>query len=239
MDPIQLQGDASRTAPQIGTVIIGGGIVGLCLARLLAREGCDVAVVDSGRDAGSSANAGSLHVQMQSRFIRMYPDQVPALERALPLYVAAGGLWRELAAELAAERGADIEFKESGGLMIAETPDQYAFLATKCAREKALGLDVSMIDRAELRRVAPYLGDAAYGAEFCAHEGKLNPLFANAAIMASAQDAGAVILTDTQVTGSSAKEPAIASILAGARCGQGGSSCRRGPARARWRLISA
>jgi glycine/D-amino acid oxidase-like deaminating enzyme len=201
MDPIQLQGDASRTAPQIGTVIIGGGIVGLCLARLLAREGCDVAVVDSGRDAGSSANAGSLHVQMQSRFIRMYPDQVPALERALPLYVAAGGLWRELAAELAAERGADIEFKESGGLMIAETPDQYAFLATKCAREKALGLDVSMIDRAELRRVAPYLGDAAYGAEFCAHEGKLNPLFANAAITASAQDAGAVILTDTQVTG--------------------------------------
>jgi glycine/D-amino acid oxidase-like deaminating enzyme len=201
MDGLQIPDNAPHVPPQIGTVVIGGGIVGLCLARILAREGCDVAVVDSGRDAGSSANAGSLHVQMQSRFIRMYPDQVPALERALPLYVAAGGIWRELAAELAAERGADIEFKESGGLMIAETPEQYAFLEKKCAREKSLGLDVAMIDRAELRRVAPYLGDAAYGAEFCAHEGKLNPLLANAAIMASAQDAGAVVLTDTQVTG--------------------------------------
>jgi peptidoglycan-N-acetylglucosamine deacetylase len=85
MDGLQIPDNAPHVPPQIGTVVIGGGIVGLCLARILAREGCDVAVVDSGRDAGSSANAGSLHVQMQSRFIRMYPDQVPALERALPL----------------------------------------------------------------------------------------------------------------------------------------------------------
>ncbi|MGL4240602.1 MAG: NAD(P)/FAD-dependent oxidoreductase, partial [Beijerinckiaceae bacterium] len=95
-----------------------------------------------------------------------------------PLYVAAVRRWRELAAEL----GADFEQKASGGLMVAEDKQQFGFLRAKCAREKKLGLDVEMLDRTELRRIAPYLGDAVFGAELCRDEGKLSPLKANEAI---------------------------------------------------------
>jgi glycine/D-amino acid oxidase-like deaminating enzyme len=56
----------------IGTLVIGGGVVGLCVAAFLAEDGCDVAVIDDGRTGGSIANAGSLHAQMQSRFMRLY-----------------------------------------------------------------------------------------------------------------------------------------------------------------------
>lgn len=177
-------------------VIVGGGVVGLCLARHLAEAGEAVVVVDDGGHAGTTANAGSLHVQMQSRFIRLYPDQVPALERSLPLYVAAARLWGELEREL----DADFQLKRSGGLMIAETREQYEFLARKCDRERALGLDVEMLGRADLLRLAPYLGEAAYGAELCADEGKLDPLLANAALTRAACAAGARLVTQTRVT---------------------------------------
>ena len=163
---------------EVDIVIAGGGIVGMTAALDLAREGKSVLVIDDGRHSGTNNNAGSLHVQMQSRFIRMYPDQVAGVERSLPLYVAGAHRWQELAAELSA----DFELKASGGLMVAEGAAQFAFLAAKCARERKLGLDVEMLDRAALRGIAPYLGDAVFGAELCRNEGKLSPLKANEAI---------------------------------------------------------
>jgi glycine/D-amino acid oxidase-like deaminating enzyme len=181
---------------EVGVAVIGGGIVGMCAALELAREGQEVLVLDdSARLGGTTANAGSLHVQMQSRFIRMYPDQVPGLERSLPLYVAAGRRWAELEREL----DTSFELKASGGLMVAETPDSYEFLARKCEREKRLGLTVEMLDRAALRNVAPYLGEAVFGAEFCAEEGKLNPLLANQAVRRAVQARGGRIAPEARV----------------------------------------
>jgi glycine/D-amino acid oxidase-like deaminating enzyme len=172
--------------PEVGVAVIGGGIVGMCLARELAIAGCDVALLDDGRHAGSTANAGSLHVQMQSRFLRMYPALVPNLEASLPLYPAAARRWAALADAL----GTDVELRQSGGLMVCEDAASYEFLARKCAREAALGLRVDMLDRAAVRRIAPYLGDAVHGAEFCADEGKLNPLLANQALWRDLQARG-------------------------------------------------
>lgn len=185
------------TPREVAVAIIGGGIVGMCAALELAREGTGVLVLDdAARHAGSTANAGSLHVQMQSRFIRLYPDQVPGLERSLPLYVAAARRWAEMETEL----GTSFELKASGGLMVAETPDSYEFLARKCEREKRLGLTVEMLGRAALQRIAPYLGDAVIGAEFCAEEGKLNPLLANQAIRRALLARGGTIMPEARVT---------------------------------------
>lgn len=181
---------------QVDVAVIGGGIVGMCAALELARAGVETLVLDdAARHGGSIANAGSLHVQMQSRFIRMYPDQVAGVEASLPVYVAAAKRWAELEAEL----GTSFELKASGGLMVAETPDSYEFLARKCERERKLGLDVAMLDRTELRRIAPYLGEAVIGAELCAHEGKLNPLLANQAIRRALLAAGGTLLSEARV----------------------------------------
>jgi len=180
---------------EVDVLVIGGGIVGMAAALDLARDGRAVAIVDDGRHSGTTANAGSLHVQMQSRFIRLYPDLAPNVERSLPLYVAGAARWRELAAEL----GADMEIKQSGGLMVAEDEAQFSFLAAKCARERALGLDVHMLDRAELSRIAPYLGEAALGAEFCLEEGKLSPLKANEAVRKALDTLAVLRLGETRV----------------------------------------
>jgi glycine/D-amino acid oxidase-like deaminating enzyme len=160
------------------TIVIGGGVVGMCVAGFLAQAGADVLVVDAGLANGSNANAGSLHVQMQSRFMQLYPHLVPGLEGTLHLYPKAARYW----AKMEEETGERFELKYSGGLMVAESSEQLDFLAYKADRERALGLDVEILGRERLIEIAPYLGPAVVGAELCKLEGKLNPLLANAAI---------------------------------------------------------
>lgn len=168
-----------RTLPrEFDVAVIGGGIVGSCLAGFLAEEGLGVVLIDDGRIGGTNANAGSLHVQMQSRFMRLYPQNVPGMERQLPLYPKAVAFWQAFERRL----GADFDLKLTGGLMVAESRDQLDFLELKARRERALGLDVDILDRSRLDRIAPYFGPAVVGAELCFNEGKLNPLLCNAAI---------------------------------------------------------
>jgi glycine/D-amino acid oxidase-like deaminating enzyme len=182
---------------EIDVVIVGGGILGICAALFLARDGVGVTVVDSATLGGSTVNAGSLHVQMQSRFIRLEtPARVAAVRRHQRTYVAAVRAWEALSAEL----GTDIELVVKGGLMLAETPEQLAFLAAKCAEEEKLGLAVEMLSASEVQELAPYLTSDVLGAEFCADEGKINTLLANAALERAARSAGVVIRRPVTVT---------------------------------------
>lgn len=70
-------------------LIIVDGIVGRIAALELARAGARVNLVNAAQNAGSTANAGSLHVQMRSRCIRLHPENAPNVERALPDYKQA------------------------------------------------------------------------------------------------------------------------------------------------------
>lgn len=184
------------TLPEIGVLVIGGGVVGTAAAGFLAREGAEVAVIDAGYIGGTTANAGSLHVQMQSVFLQRFPHLVPQLESSLYLYKLAAAYWQTFQDD---ELKTDCEVKVSGGLMIAEDEKQLAFLAKKAKRERELGLDSIILDRSELERIAPYLGPAVIGAELCAHEGKVNPLLANAAMRRWARELGAIQLTEEPV----------------------------------------
>lgn len=166
-------------------LVIGGGIVGQVTAIELAQAGARVTVVDAGINAGSTANAGSLHVQMQSRFMRLYPDQVANIEASLPLYCEAAEEWVRLDAAYG-----PIELVRKGGLMLAEDVNQLAFLEKKAAREAKKGVSVEILDRPALERIAPWLGPQIIGAELCRNEGKVNPLAANLRLRAVADALG-------------------------------------------------
>lgn len=172
-------------------LVIGAGITGIMAALHLSDAGARVTMVDAGENAGTWANAGSLHVQMQSRFMRLYPDQVPAVEASLPLYKAAAEEWVRLDA-----LHGPFELVRKGGLMLAEGSDQLRFLEAKAQREIACGLSVEMLDRAALDRIAPWLGPQIVGAELCHDEGKLNPLIANARLLAELMRRGIVTIRD-------------------------------------------
>jgi glycine/D-amino acid oxidase-like deaminating enzyme len=187
--------------PKLELLIIGGGIVGLCAAIRAAEAGAEVTLVDAGVNAGTTANAGSLHVQLQSRFMRLYPEQAHNVEASLPLYLQAVREWDRLESAYG-----PFEMVRKGGLMLAEDSTQLQFLEAKARREAARGLDVEILDRAALERIAPWLGPQIVGAELCRDEGKLNPLTANIRLRALARQLG-VSFVDDQILAISPGSP--------------------------------
>ncbi|GIX13861.1 MAG: D-amino-acid oxidase [Paracoccaceae bacterium] len=180
------------TPPDV--LVIGGGITGGTAAIALAEAGARVAVLDAGLPAGSAANAGSLHVQLQSRFLRLFPELAPNVEASLPLYVQAVREWEALARRLGG-----FDLVRAGGLMLAGSAAQMRFLEAKAAREAARGVAVELLDRAGLERIAPWAGPGIVGAELCRDEGKLDPLLANRRLAEHAAALGVVRLSGRAV----------------------------------------
>ena len=176
-------------------LVIGGGITGLTCALALAEAGARTLLIDWGRNAGSTANAGSLHVQLQSRFLRMFPDQAPNVEASLPLYLGAVEEWERLDACYG-----PFDLVREGGLMVAESEAQLRFLADKVVRERRHGVAAEILERPDLERIAGWLGPRIVGAELCRNEGKLNPLLANARLKAAAEGVGVNFVRDRITT---------------------------------------
>ena len=119
--PVRLHrvGAAGNEPRRADVVVIGGGLAGLCSALFMAREGADVLVVerDEAGMAASTANAGSLHVQLLSYdFDEHTPEDGGPAAYTLPLAPRSIALWQQIAAEA----GEDLGIRAEGGLMLAE-----------------------------------------------------------------------------------------------------------------------
>ena len=178
--------------------IIGAGIIGICTAYELARDGVDVALIerDQPNAHASGNNAGSMHVQLLAYDFGDLSDAggLPAAQ-TLPLQRESARLWPRLAETL----GVDLEISLTGGLMVAETEAQIAKLAGKAELEARFGTAVEVIGRDQLRDMAPHLSERLVGAAYCAEEGKISPLKAGPAVLSAAQAAGARLFRETEV----------------------------------------
>ncbi len=170
-------------------VVIGGGIVGTCISYYLSCSNKEVVCVDSGEFSGSNSNAGSIHVQLQSRNFRLNPHLIDNLKENLPFYKEAVNAWERLQIML----NVDFELSVNGGLMVADSEQQLKFLYKKCEEEKTAGLDVEIIENHQIKKNYPFLSKKIVGAEFCAHEGKLNPLVANKKLQEACHKSGVKI----------------------------------------------
>ncbi len=101
--PIRLHhvGAAGNEPRRADVVVIGGGLAGLCSALFMAGEGADVLVVerDEAGMAASTANAGSLHVQLLSYD---FDEHTPEDGGPAALHAAAGATQHRA---VAADRG--------------------------------------------------------------------------------------------------------------------------------------
>lgn len=173
--------------------IIGGGLVGCAAAWRLARRGASVVLIEAGDiNAGASGqNAGSLHFQIERRFL----ENDGALDGQASDIVALSRVavrdWRAIEAEL----GADLHVSMQGGLMVAETAEQVELLERKAARESAEGLAVRTIDGPEARALAPYLSPNIRAANFSGDEGHADPRAVTPALANAARAAGAAVRT--------------------------------------------
>ena len=185
-------GGGNAPATTCDVLVIGGGVLGLAIAREAARAGFATLVAERGEpgQGASTANAGSLHVQLHaydSGGAAEGPDSAAAQILALgPRSVA---LWRDIAAE----SGEALAIRTEGGLMLAETPAQLAALADKAAMERGFGVESHLLGANELYAQAPWLAPGFAGAAFCAEEGQMDPLRGLSALLRLARHAGAEI----------------------------------------------
>jgi glycine/D-amino acid oxidase-like deaminating enzyme len=179
-------------------VVVGGGVAGLSTAYYLAREGADVLLID--RDeaamAASTANAGSLHVQLLSYD---FTDETPAdggpAGHTLPLAPRSIALWKEIGAAA----GEDLGIRTEGGLMLAETQEGMEWLRRKSVLENRCGIESHVLSHNELRDLAPALSDRMIGADFVPAEGYGDPLRGMMALLKLSQAAGARVLRGAEV----------------------------------------
>jgi glycine/D-amino acid oxidase-like deaminating enzyme/bacterioferritin-associated ferredoxin len=179
-------------------LVIGGGLAGLSSAYFLARDGADVLLVerDEAGMAASTANAGSLHVQLLSYdFTDDTPEDGGQAAHTLPLAPRSIALWKEIAAQA----GEDLGIRTEGGLMLAEDAAGLAWLRRKSAMERRWGIESHVLGANELRALAPALSEHMVGADFVPAEGYGDPLRGTIAVLKLAQRAGARLLRGAEV----------------------------------------
>jgi sarcosine oxidase subunit beta len=180
-------------------IIIGAGLTGAATAYHLAKGGASTLVLERQQinRGASGQNAGSLHFQLEHRLI----EHAGELDEELSFYAALARLaiadWRALESELSD----DIELEMTGGLMLAESPEQMQTLERKASIESAQGLQVTLLDRNEVLAKAPYLSDSICGALYCPDEGHCNPRLLSHAFAREAESAGTLFQMQTEVTG--------------------------------------
>lgn len=164
--------------------VIGAGVVGLCTALRLAREGKDVVILERARPfhEASGVNAGSLVIQT------LRPPIVP-------LAVESIRLWGRFGAEL----GRDAGYVPCGGLRVASSQEDVAVLRSSERELRRAGVETEWLEGSLLRARAPWLGPDIRAATFCAEEGFGSPLLAGPALIRAVVRAGATLLSGAEV----------------------------------------
>ena len=161
-------------------VVVGAGVIGSSIAYHLARDGANVVVIDPASEpqppAASWASAGG--IRRQNRDPR---------EAALTNLAAAR--WAGLANELEAEIG----FRSGGHLHIVEHESDVAALYERVARERTDGIDVALVDAADIRDIAP-LSVNAVAAAYTPGDGNADPRATTRAFLAAARRHGANVI---------------------------------------------
>ena len=131
-------------------IVIGGGVIGLSIARELARRGVsDVVLLDKG-DLGKEASwaaGGILAPQVEA----------DSADDFFKLATASRDLYPSFAQALYDETGIDLELDQTGTLCIAFSEDDEAKLRQRFAWQQRAGLRVEWLDFDDVRRVEPHL----------------------------------------------------------------------------------
>src|SRR5882672_3292956 len=131
-------------------VIIGGGVIGLTVARALALRGIsDVLLLDRGRLGAESSYAAGGMLAPQAEADRA--DEFFLLGRQ------SRDLYPTFAASLLSESGIDVELDQTGTLYLALTESDEEEIAKRCEWQTRAGLPVEWLAAEDVRRLEPDL----------------------------------------------------------------------------------
>jgi glycine oxidase len=130
-------------------IIVGGGVIGLSIARTLAASGRNVLLLDRGnpRDAASWAAAGMLSAQSETESPGPFFDLCLASARLYPSWIR----------ELHEESGVDPEYADSGLLVLAPGEEALCRLRRMADWQRAAGLKAELLSAEQVLSLEPRL----------------------------------------------------------------------------------
>lgn len=171
-------------------VIIGGGISGCATAWNLAKRGAkDVVVIEKRYICSGSTGRCGAGVRMQ-----WGTEMNCLLSRAsIEFYEHANDTL---------EYVDDIEFKQKGYLLIADTPREMEQFEKNIKVQHECGIPSRMVTCPEMKEIVPHLNtDILLGGAFCEKDGFLNPFKTTDAFYRAAKRLGVEFYTYTEVLG--------------------------------------
>ncbi|HET9601156.1 MAG TPA: FAD-dependent oxidoreductase [Acidimicrobiales bacterium] len=154
-------------------VVVGGGLVGTATAYYAAREGLSVTLLEQEAIGYGASGRNPGFVWLHCR------NPGWALEVSL-----AG---RRLYDELLRDLPEPFEFRAEGGLIYFLTPEQGRVFEEFVGHRREDGLDMELIDGAEVRRLVGPIRPDVLGASFCANDAQINTPTVVAALAAGAR----------------------------------------------------
>jgi glycine/D-amino acid oxidase-like deaminating enzyme len=154
-------------------IVVGGGLVGTSTAYFAAREGMQVTLLEQ-EHAGygaSGRNPGFVWLHCRN----------PGW--AMQISLAGRALYEDLLRDLPVP----FEFRADGGLIYFTTPEQGRVFEEFVAARRADGLDMELIDGAEVRRQVGPIRPDVLGASFCHNDAQINTPTVVAALVAGAR----------------------------------------------------
>ena len=172
--------------PSNHVIVVGGGVVGTSIAWHLARKGAGVTLLEERSIAAAASGASAGGVRQQGRD-----------PREMPLAIAAIARWERLEDEL----DADIHYYREGHIKVFEHAEDVPLAHEAVALQRALGLDISVVEGADLHELVPGLAPGIVAGTYTANDGHANPTLTTEAYARAAQRHGADIRTGIRVNG--------------------------------------
>ena len=173
-------------------LIVGGGVIGLGIGWRLAKAGKDVVVFDRDRagESASWASAGLLTPLAEVRFQE---------ESLLHLGLDSLAMYPDFVAELEADTGQEVGYRQDGVLMVGVTQDDLADLEFRYRFQKELGLEIEWLSGAEAREREPHLSAQVSAAVWCPGDQQVDNRLLMEALATGLQKAGGTLEEETSI----------------------------------------
>lgn len=174
------------------TVVVGGGVVGLCCAWRVAQRGASVAVLDRARPPAGATRVAAGMLAPIGELAFGEPE-------LLRMTLAAAELYPEFVAELEAVSGIETGYTRCGALHIALDRDEAGELRRIHDLQRSLGLGAEWLPPRRCRELEPGLTPSFNGGVHAPEEAAVDPRCLTAALSAALAAEGVEIRSEAEV----------------------------------------
>ncbi|MDA1192856.1 MAG: glycine oxidase ThiO, partial [Candidatus Poribacteria bacterium] len=170
----------------LNVAVVGGGICGFGVGWKLAKAGVSVTVYERGEPMREStwASAGMLAPQMELR---------PEEEAITVLGRECMTRWRRFAAEIEADSGVSVDYRDEGTLFVAMDRDGAEQLRFLHRHQLDMGLPVEWLSGDEMREREPYLSRRVVGGLYSPEDHQVEPRALGSALVKAFENAGGTL----------------------------------------------